>query len=75
MLIIVLLVSLCLIVLGRTDKNSFGLSVKLRKGLRLAGQFGLGFFVGFALYAHGADMIDGFWTGFSAGKNQITQQP
>lgn len=75
MLIIVLLISLCLIVLGRTDKNSFGLSLKLRKALRLAGQFGLGFFVGFALYAHGTEMIDGFWTGFSAGKSQITQQP
>ncbi|HEV7378844.1 MAG TPA: hypothetical protein VGN64_03570 [Dyadobacter sp.] len=75
MLLIVLLASLCLIILGRQDKNSFGLSDRLRKSLRLAGQFGLGFFVGFALYAHGADILNGFMTGFSAGKNQITQQP
>jgi hypothetical protein len=64
MLLTVLIVSVLLILIGKYGVKLLNIKPSSGKILILAGQAGLGFFLGFFVYAHGADMAEGFWTGF-----------
>jgi hypothetical protein len=64
MLITVLTISVLFILAGKYGVKSLNIKPSLGKILLLAGQAGLGFFLGFFAYAHGADMVEGFWRGF-----------
>ncbi|MCE7040915.1 hypothetical protein [Dyadobacter sp. CY312] len=65
MLVIVLISSLLLIIAGKYGVKFLNFNPSAGKALTWIGQAGLGFLVGFAVYAHGADMLDGFWMGFN----------
>ena len=68
MLVIVLISSILLIIAGKYGVKFLNIKASSGKVLVLIGQAGLGFFLGFSVYAHGAEMLDGFQKGFNAAK-------